>query len=125
MADAVILEVNKQQSASLEGMHDVHYGTALPPFRLPVQLTAPEDRIGQPYLNVDVDKVIAVVETDAPDRLSAFAAPDEASNQIAQHLLDFLDGKIKTGRLTNKLLPLQSGVGNIANAVLAGLSRGG
>ncbi len=125
MADAVILEVNTQQSTAMEGMHDIYYGTALPPFRKPIMLTQPEDRIGQPYLDVDVDKVIAVVETDAPDRLSAFAAPDEASNQIADHLLDFLDGEIKTGRLTNTLLPLQSGVGNIANAVLAGLTRGG
>ncbi|WP_104108681.1 acetyl-CoA hydrolase/transferase family protein [Arthrobacter sp. N199823] len=125
MADAVIIEVNSQQSAGLEGMHDIYYGTALPPFRKPIMLTAPEDRIGQPYLDVDIDKIIAVVETDAPDRLSAFAEPDATSNQIADHLLDFLDGEIKTGRMTDKLLPLQSGVGNIANAVLAGLARGG
>ncbi|MEO8220234.1 MAG: acetyl-CoA hydrolase/transferase family protein [Specibacter sp.] len=125
MADAVIIEVNAQQSAAMEGMHDIYYGTALPPHRKPIQLVDPEDRIGVPYLHVDTDKIIAVVETDAPDRLSAFAAPDEASNQIASHLLDFLDGEIAKGRMTNKLLPLQSGVGNIANAVLAGLSRGG
>ena len=125
MADAVIIEVNQQQSAGLDGMHDIYYGTALPPFRKPIMLTQPEDRIGQPYLDVDISKIIAVVETDAPDRLSAFAEPDAASNQIADHLLDFLDGEIKTGRMTDKLLPLQSGVGNIANAVLAGLSRGG
>ncbi|MHA7271779.1 acetyl-CoA hydrolase/transferase family protein [Arthrobacter sp. HLT1-20] len=125
MADAVIIEVNSRQSAAMEGMHDIYYGTALPPHRKPIALVDPEDRIGVPYLHVDADKIIAVVETDAPDRNSPFAAPDEASNQIASHLLDFLDGEISKGRMTNKLLPLQSGVGNIANAVLAGLSRGG
>ena len=125
MADAVIIEVNTQQSTAMEGMHDIYYGTALPPQRKPVNLLAPEDRIGVPYLHLDVEKIIAVVETDAPDRLSAFAAPDEASNQIAGHLLDFLDSEIAKGRMTDKLLPIQSGVGNIANAVLAGLSRGG
>ncbi|KGM57552.1 acetyl-CoA hydrolase [Lysobacter arseniciresistens ZS79] len=124
-ADKVIIEVNRWQPAALDGMHDIYYGTALPPHRQPIPLTAPDDRIGEPYLKVDPAKIIAVVETDAPDRNSAFSPPDEASQQIAGHLLDFLDHEIKRGRLTDKLLPLQSGVGNIANAVLAGLSQGG
>lgn len=125
MADHVILEVNKQQSAALEGMHDLYYGTALPPHRKPIELTTPRDRIGQKYLDIDVRKVVAVVETDAPDRLSPFAPVDETSERIADHLLSFLDYEIRQGRLSEKLLPLQSGVGNIANAVLAGLARGG
>ncbi len=125
MADKVIIEVNAQQSPGLEGMHDIYYGTALPPHRKPIPLLAPEDRIGVPYLHVDPDKIIAVVETDAPDRLSAFAAPDAASRQIAGHLLDFFAHEIDHGRLTGTLLPLQSGVGNVANAVLAGLADGG
>lgn len=124
-ADKVILEVNRFQPAAMEGMHDVYYGTALPPARKPIPLLSPEDRIGVPYLHVDPAKVIAVVETDAPDRNSPFSPPDEASRQIAGHLLDFFDHEIKRGRLTRRLLPLQSGVGNIANAVLAALSEGG
>src|SRR5690606_34116210 len=61
----------------------------------------------------------------APDRNSAFNPPDADSRRIAAHLLDFLDHEIRRGRLTRELLPLQSGVGNIANAVLAGLAEGG
>lgn len=125
MADKVIIEVNEEQSAAMDGMHDIYYGTALPPHRQPVPITTVKDRIGQPYLDVDVSKVIAVVETKAPDRLSPFAPVDAISEKIADHLLDFLDHEIRAGRLTEKLLPIQSGVGNIANAVLAGLSRGG
>ena len=125
MADKVILEVNSQQSAAMDGMHDVYYGTALPPHRKPIDLTTVRDRIGQKYLNVDVNKIVAVVETDAPDRLSPFAPVDATSEKIADHLLGFLDYEIRAGRLSEKLLPLQSGVGNIANAVLAGLARGG
>ena len=124
-ADKVILEVNHWQPAALEGMHDIYYGTALPPDRKPIPLVKPDDRIGEPYLRVDPARIIAVVETDAPDRNSAFNPPDEASRQIARHLLDFLDHEVQRGRLTDRLLPLQSGVGNIANAVLAGLSEGG
>lgn len=124
-ADKVILEVNRWQPATLEGMHDIYYGTALPPNRKPIPLTLPDQRIGEPYLRVDPDRIVAIVETDAPDRNSAFSPPDEASRQIAGHLLEFFGQEVKRGRLTDKLLPLQSGVGNIANAVLAGLSQGG
>ncbi|WP_043959141.1 acetyl-CoA hydrolase/transferase family protein [Lysobacter sp. A03] len=124
-ADKVILEVNRWQPEALAGMHDIYYGTALPPDRKPIPLVRPDDRIGQPWLRLDPDKVIAVVETNDPDRNSAFNPPDEASQRIAGHLLDFLGREVKRGRLTDKLLPLQSGVGNIANAVLAGLATGG
>ncbi len=124
-ADKVILEVNRRQPAELEGMHDIYYGTALPPQRRPIPLLRPDDRIGEPYLHVDPAKVVAVVETDAPDRNTMFSAPDACSRQIAGHLTDFLAHEIRRGRLTPALLPLQSGVGNIANAVLGALADGG
>ncbi|MFN3738099.1 acetyl-CoA hydrolase/transferase family protein [Hydrogenophaga sp.] len=123
-ADKVILEVNSWQPAALEGMHDVYYGTQRPPLRKPIPMVAPGDRIGEPYLHVDPAKVVAVVETQAPDRNTAFTPPDEASNRIAEHILDFLAHEVKQGRLPAELLPLQSGVGNIANAVLSGLNQG-
>jgi len=123
-ADKIILEVNQRVPLALEGMHDVYYGTALPPHRQPIPMTAPDQRIGEPYLRCDLSKVIAVVETDQHDRNSAFAAPDAVSEAIAGHLLDFLQHEVARGRLSPQLLPLQSGVGNIANAVLAGLNQG-
>jgi len=67
---------------------------------------------------------VAVVETDAPDRSSPFRPPDEASRRIAGHLLEFLEHEVQQHRLPERLLPLQSGVGNIANAVLLGLEEG-
>lgn len=123
-ADAIILEVNSHQHSGLEGMHDIYYGTQLPPHRQPIPLVAPGDRIGDHYLHCDLDKVVAVVETDQPDRNSAFAAPDDNSNRIAGHIIDFLEQEVAAGRLPHDLLPLQSGVGNIANAVLIGLNNG-
>ncbi len=123
-ADKVILEVNSWQSADLEGMHDVYYGTALPPHRVPVPIVRPADRIGVPYLLCPPEKVIAVVPTHAPDRNSAFSPPDETSRLIAGHVLDFLAHEVRAGRLPKDLLPIQSGVGNVANAVLAGLGAG-
>ena len=123
-ADHVILEVNSRQPAELDGMHDIYYGTELPPHRRPIEITHSADRIGVPYLQCPAEKIIAIVETDSPDRNTAFKAPDTDSNLIAGHLLEFLADEVKRGRVPPTLLPLQSGVGNVANAVLAGLEGG-
>ncbi|HMK22036.1 MAG TPA: hypothetical protein VK466_06855 [Terriglobales bacterium] len=123
-AERVILEVNSWQPAALEGMHDIYYGLETPPKRGPIPLVRPGQRIGTPYLEVPAEKVVAIVVTDAPDRNSAFKAPDEASRRIAGHILEFLQWEVQKGRMPANLLPLQSGVGNIANAVLFGLEEG-
>jgi succinyl-CoA:acetate CoA-transferase len=123
-ADKIILEVNSWANLELDGMHDVYYGTALPPHRKPVQILAPGDRIGQPYYRCDPNKIVAIVETDAADRNTPFSPPDENSRRIAGHILDFLTHEVKMGRLPAEMLPLQSGVGNVANAVMGGLADG-
>src|SRR5208282_991227 len=123
-ATRVILEVNSWQPTALEGMHDIYYGLRPPPKRGPIPLTSPGQRIGSPYLEVDPKKIVAIVLTNSPDRNSPFKAPDEASRRIAGHILEFLSWEVKKGRMPANLLPLQSGVGNIANAVLFGLEAG-
>ena len=120
-ASRIILEVNAWQSESLAGMHDIYYGTALPPHRVPIPLLRADDRIGEPYFRCDPDKVVAVVETHAADRNLPFAAPDDTARAIAGHLMEFLRHEVRLGRLPPSLLPLQSGVGNVANAVMSGL----
>lgn len=125
LADKVILEVNSYQSMSLQGMHDIYDDAALmPPQRKAIPMLRSDDRIGSPYMRVDPAKVVAVVETSISDRNTEFTAPDAESEKIAAHLLDFYSHEVKAGRLPKNLLPLQSGVGNIANAVLAGLNKG-
>ncbi|WP_257165302.1 acetyl-CoA hydrolase/transferase family protein [Bradyrhizobium sp. SRS-191] len=124
LADRVVIEVNSWMNPALLGMHDVYYGTRLPPHRKPIPIVAPGDRIGETTYRCDPDKVIAIVETHAPDRNTTFAAPDEISNAIAGHILEFFAHEVKQGRLPRNLLPLQSGVGNVANAVMAGLDEG-
>ena len=120
-ARQVILEVNAWQNPDLDGMHDIYYGTALPPFRKPIPLVHPNDRIGEPHLRCDPDKIVAIVETDVPDRNLPFTPPGTVSHTIAGLLLEFLQHEVSKGRLPPNLLPLQSGVGNITNAVLIGL----
>lgn len=124
-ADKVIIEVNEWQSEDLFGMHDVYYPIgALPPNRVAIPILNAGDRVGEKVLKVDADKVIGVIVTDAPDRNTPFKPLDDDSRAIAGNLLDFLGAEVKAGRLPKNLLPVQSGVGNIANAVLAGLLEG-
>lgn len=126
VADRVILEVNSWVPDAMAGMHDIYYGTALPPHRTPIELTRVEDRIGQPTFRIDPAKVVAVVETNEPDSASELTDPDDVSLAIAGHVLDFFAHEVKAGRLpADTLLPLQAGIGNVANAVLGGLDRGG
>ena len=124
LADRVILEVNSWQPEGLEGMHDIYYGTALPPHRTPIPIVHPTDRVGVPYLRCPPEKIAAVVPTHAPDHNTPFRPGGEDARRIAGHLLEFLAHEVRRGRLPGTLLPLQSGVGNVANAVLAGLDDG-
>ena len=39
-ADRIILEVNSGMNAALQGMHDIYYGTRLPPHRKPIPIIA-------------------------------------------------------------------------------------
>ncbi len=123
-ADKVIIEVNYALSEKLEGMHDIYYGTALPPHRKPVLINEPDERIGSPYYTCPADKIIGIVETYDHDRVNRFSEPDEVAKKIATHILNFLKEEVRKGTLPPNLLPLQSGVGDVSNAVISGLQHG-
>lgn len=123
-ADHIILELNHQQPIAMQGMHDIYYGSSLPPDRQPILLTKADDRIGETLFRCPKEKIIAIVETASADRNAPFNPPDDTSQQIAAHILEFFDYEIKHGRLPKTLLPIQSGIGNIPNAVLDGLNAG-
>ena len=122
MADKIIIEVNTAMP-SFEGLHDITM-TDLPPRRKPYLIMAPEDRIGTPHIPVDPEKVVAIVESDYPDQTQGNAPEDDTSRAIAAHLIDFLKHEVSQDRLPKSLLPIQSGIGNIANAVVGGLAHG-
>ncbi|AZA12833.1 acetyl-CoA hydrolase/transferase family protein [Corynebacterium choanae] len=119
-AEKIIIEVNSWQSEELEGMADIYRINKLPN-RQPIPITDPGQRIGTTYIDIDLDKVVAVVETDLPDRNAPFKPIDDQSKQIAGHFLDFLEGEVAAGRLTYDGYIMQSGVGNVPNAVMSGL----
>jgi succinyl-CoA:acetate CoA-transferase len=123
-ADKIILEVNEWQDERLEGMHDIISMNPVHGERVAIPINKADDRKGSKYWKFDVNKVVAVVETNNADRNAPFKAPEEIHKRIAGHIMDFFQGEVKAGRVSKHLTPLQSGVGNIANAVLVGLNEG-
>lgn len=122
LADKVLVEINTTQPLELEGMHDI-IDLPLPPHRKPIPLTRPEQRIGKPYIECDLDKIVGIVECDIPDKADPMTEPDDVSFAISKNIISFLSKEVEVGRLPKNLLPLQSGVGNVANAILKGLTE--
>ncbi|MCM3006520.1 acetyl-CoA hydrolase/transferase family protein [Priestia koreensis] len=119
-AKSIIIELNMSQSLQLEGLHDL-YEPGKQGDRLPIPLTKSNDRIGTIGIPVDMNKIRGIVFTDQLDSPSTIVPPDEDTAIMAGHLIDFLRREVEVGRLTNKLAPLQSGIGSVANAVLHGM----
>lgn len=122
LADKVVIELNSAHSKNMIGMHDV-YEPLDPPYRREIPIFKPSDRIGQEYVQVDPAKIVGIVETNKPDEARSFTAPDPITDKIGQNVADFLAADMKRGIIPSTFLPLQSGVGNIANAVLGALGR--
>ncbi|MEM7681003.1 MAG: succinate CoA transferase [Planctomycetota bacterium] len=119
-ADKVIIELNRRHSTRLAEMHDV-FTLPKPPQRAPIPIHDAMTKIGAPFAQVDPSKVVAVVETDEPDGVAPFREPDASCTQIADHIVRFLVDEMRAGRIPDTFLPVQSGVGNVANAVMVGL----
>ncbi len=119
-ADKVIVEINTSQPIELEGIHDI-YNVDTPPNRKPIPLIRVDDRIGTNYIPCDKEKIAAIVFTDLKDQTRPVAPIDSVSAKMANNLIEFLKDEVKANRLPKNLLPLQSGVGSVANAILGGL----
>ncbi|MBQ8563199.1 MAG: acetyl-CoA hydrolase/transferase family protein [Firmicutes bacterium] len=119
-ADLVIVELALTKPVELEGMHDI-YITEKPPHRKPIPIEKASDRIGSPYVKCGWDKIKAIVISEHIDKTRPLAEIKEDERKIGKNIIRFLKEEVKAGRLTNELLPLQSGVGSVANAVLYGL----
>lgn len=117
LAKKIFVELNEALPKSLYGMHDI-YKPLDPPRRREIPIYSPSDRIGAPILKIDPSKVVGIVRTNALDGVKAFTQPDEVSKRIGANVVNFLVSEYRKGRIPKEFLPLQSGVGNVANAVL-------
>lgn len=122
--DKVIVEINTSLPTTLYGMHDIYVPDA-DNARKPLPVYDVMDRVGLKAIPCDPDKITAIVFTSGEDQYPHFAQPDEQSNTIASHIVSLLKSEVAAGRLPENLVPLQSGVGSTANAVLMGLEQSG
>jgi propionyl-CoA:succinyl-CoA transferase len=121
-ADKVILELNRFHSVRLHEMTDIAI-LPPPPHRSPIPIHDPLSKIGTPYMAIDPRKILGVVENNEPDDVSPFDPPDNVSQRIAERVVRFLLDERRAGRIPPEFLPLQAGVGNVANAVMASLGE--
>jgi acetyl-CoA hydrolase len=122
LADKVLIELNRKQPPTLLGMHDI-YEPHDPPNRKEIPIYQASDRIGAPLVTIPPSKIAGVVETDLDDECGSFVDLTSVTERIGQNVADFLVAEIFDGRIPRSLLPLQSGVGDIANCVLSALGK--
>jgi acetyl-CoA hydrolase len=121
-ADKILIELNRHHPPALLGMHDI-YEPSDPPHRREIPIYSPADRIGSPLIYVDPSRIAGIVETDLADETGGFDPPTPDTDTIGNRVAEFLVDEIRSGRIPKSFLPIQSGVGNIANAVLGALGR--
>jgi acyl-CoA hydrolase len=106
----------------MRGIHDV-YDPLDPPHRKAIPIYTVSDRIGCPFVKIDPKKVVGVVKTNIPNHIEPFTPVDEVTAKIGDNVAKFLEQELIGGRIPKEFLPIQSGVGNIANAVLGSLGK--
>lgn len=113
MARRIIVEINTAQPELLLGLHDVYEG----PAHAGTALGSAGERVGRPYVRIDLDKVAAVTFSRRPDELAPPAAPTPEQRSICENLLAWLDR-----RFPGKTLPpVQTGIGGLSGAVVEAL----
>lgn len=122
LAKNVILELNTFHSPDAKFIHDV-YEPLDPPYRQPIPITKVSDRIGKPYVEIDAKKIAGVVECNIADEARAFKDSDPITDMIGHRVAEFLVNDMKRGIIPSSFLPLQSGVGSTANAILGALGQ--
>ncbi len=121
-AEKIIIEINTEIPEDIYGIHDIYQPDSYP-YRNVIPIVAPWNKIGRKTIAVDPDKIAAIVFTNKKDSPADISQPDEKTTAIAQNLLHFFENEVKLGRLTDRLLPIQAGIGKVANAVLTGFKN--
>ena len=122
MAKKVIIEYSSYYQTSFRGFHD-NYVPLDPPHRREIPIYKPSDRIGTTVLKIDPKKIIGVVPSNESESIRSFTSLSDTTRAIGANVAEFLALEIKKGRIPADFLPIQSGVGNIANAALYGLAE--
>src|SRR5690606_13416653 len=119
LAEKIIIEINTAIPMEVYGIHDI-YKPENYPHRNVIPIVAPWNKIGRKTISINPDKIVGIVFTDKKDSPADVTDPDEKTVAIATHILNFFENEVQLGHLTDRLQPLQVGIGKVANAVLTG-----
>jgi acetyl-CoA hydrolase len=119
-AKRILIEVNARHPKELLGFHDI-YEPASPPHRRPIPICNAEDRIGTQRVWVDPKKIVGIVHSNRKDEVKDFSPVTDVTTKIGLNVAEFLAAEIRNGHIPKSFLPIQSGVGNVANAVLGAM----
>ncbi|MCQ2128471.1 MAG: succinate CoA transferase [Bacteroidaceae bacterium] len=122
MAKKIIIELNAFHTKSAMQLHDV-YELQDPPYRQAIPIVNVADRVGKPYVQIDPAKIVGVVECNLPDEARAFTDASPVTDTIGFNVAEFLVNDMHRGIIPSTFLPLQSGVGSTANAILGALGN--
>jgi acetyl-CoA hydrolase len=122
VADRIFIELNHYHPEELHGVHDI-YEPLNPPHRNEIPICKPSDRAGLPVVKVEPKKIVGMVETYLPDETGSFSEADDTTRRIGQNAAEFLASEMKAGRIPEEFLPIQSGVGDTANAILGAMGE--
>lgn len=121
-ADKILIEINRHHPVELYGLHDI-YEPLDPPHRREIPIYSVRQRCGDPVVRVDPDKIAGIVYTNEADEVGEFKQADLITRKIGENVANFLASEMQAGRIPPQFLPIQSGVGNIANAVLGAMGE--
>ncbi len=121
-ADKILIELNEYHPTALRGFHDI-YEPADPPHRREIPVYSCPDRIGTETIKVDPSKIAGIIRTNRPDEIGGFKDADAITTKIGENVAEFLAAELRSGDIPEGFLPIQSGVGNIANAVLGAMGQ--
>jgi succinyl-CoA:acetate CoA-transferase len=122
LAKKIIVEINTCIPMEIEGLHDI-FQSGNYPNKAIIPITSASERIGGHAIPCDPGKIVGIVFTNIKDSPADVVPVDDTTRKIAGYILAFLKNEVKAGRLTNSLLPLQAGIGKVANAVLQGFEE--
>lgn len=110
MARHIIVEINTAQPEELEGVHDIcgapeHGG---------LTLRRVNERLGEARVQIDPEKIIAIVFSDRPDEEAAAAETGSVEAAVCRRLQEFLEYCCAGTALP----PIQTGIGGLSQAIL-------
>jgi succinyl-CoA:acetate CoA-transferase len=120
-AKYVVLEVNRDVSEEMNGIHDIY----IPQPGEPIPIRKVEDRVGSPIVSLPKGKILGVVESSGIDVGGKPVEPGKVEKAIADNLLGFFEREVEKGRLPRTLYPLESGVGAVNDAVFKAVGEAG